>query len=221
MVDAYGYLIGYFKHNEVIREALITISLVESSQIKDTRLNEVYDLIKADLVRVVCIENLDGQKINSAYLLNRPKGTLKYEVKESEIVRFKNCNFNEMIPNLSYIGFYTTKLGALNKSQEVNANFSGVKYYYYPNGKLKNKHYYVKGSIINMFGYYNNEFNSLYYTWVYQYSDNSHEYNVREYIYDTNETCLGQFIFENQKLINQIIYADHNFVESRYLNKIK
>lgn len=217
-----GYLLGYFKNGtDIIKEALITIEPLDITNIKDDRNHEIYDFIKADIVKVISIEDLQGNKVNTAYLLNRPPNDLKYEIKEAEVIRFKNCNFAELLPNLSYIAFYTSKIGALNKSKEIAKTFTGVRYYYYPNGKLKEKIYYIQGNSMNVYGYYNNEFNSLYYSWIYEPDTNSSIMAVREYVYDRSEICVAQFIIKENKVVNKNIYNKSNFIESPYLSKYK
>ena len=72
------------------------------------------------------------------------------------------------------------------------------------------------GQKTNTFGYYNNEFNSLYYAWQFEQNSNQTFPVVREYIYNQYENPVAQFIIKNGKIINKTIYDKTNYIESIY-----
>ena len=214
-----GYKLGYYKlPNDSIKEVLIHVELIDSSKLVDERQHEIYDFLKTDVSKITKIESLYGeQKIDDTipiYIVKTPN--LKYDVKEGELIRFKHSEFREIIPDFSYIAFYTTKTGALNNSIEVPKEYTGIQMYYYPNGRIKEKHYYVNGYKTHTFGYYNTEFNSLHYTWVAEQKNS----NIREYIYNLQENPVAQYIIANDVIINKTIYDRSDYFNSIYLDKI-
>lgn len=215
----HGYKLGYYKQsNGRIREAIIQIELLKNSQLVDERQHEIYDFLKTDLAKIVKIESLVGEKIEKAYLLKTPD--LKYDVNEEEIIRFKHSEFKEVIPDHTYIGFYTTKIGALNNSSENGENFTGTRLFYLKNGKMKEKHYYISGTKTHTFGYYNNEFNSLHYTWSFEQKPNQAFLTVREYIYNLQENPIAQFVIDQGKITTKKIYDKTDYIHSLYINSI-
>lgn len=212
----HGYKLGYYKQQSGrIREAIISIELIKNSKIVDERSHEIFDFIKTDLAKITKIEGLNGEKVEIAYLIKKPE--LKYDIKEGEIVRFKHCEFKEILPDHSYIGFYTTKIGALNDSMEVPKRYTGVIAHNYRNGRIKERYYYVNGDKTHTFGYYDNDFNSLYYTWQFEYNSKKTFPTIREYIYNQQENPIAQFIISNNKITNKTIYDKTNHIESIYL----
>jgi len=211
-----GYKLCYYKQqNGRVREAIAEIELLSSSKFIDERQHEIYDFLKTDIVKITKIENLEGSKVDEAYLVKKPE--LKYDFKVGEIVRFKHCEFKEIIPDFSYIAFYTTKAGALNDSVEIKNNYTGTKMQYYKNGKIKEKHYYVAGSKTHTFGYYNNDFNSLHYSWSFEQYPNQAFPTIREYIYNQHENPVAQYVINDGKISNKTIYDRTAYVDSIYL----
>lgn len=216
-----GYRLGYYKSSSGrIREVLIHVQLLHSSKLVDERQHEIYDFLKTDLIKIIKIENPIGEQIPSnisIYLTKSPE--LKYDIKEGEIVRFKHSDFKEALPDVSYIAFYNTKCGALNNSTEVPNDYTGSKIYYYPNGLIKEKHYYVSGYKTHVFGHYKNEFSSLHYTWVFEQKFSQAFPTIREYVYNIQENPVAQYIIDNSKIINKVIYDKTNYIKSVYLAK--
>ncbi len=212
----YGYKLGYYKkpHHKT-KEVLIYIEILESSKIIDNRQHEIYDFIKTDIVKIVKIEGLDGSIFENAYFVKDPE--FKYDVKQGEIVRFKHSEFTNETPDQSYISFYTTKTGALNNSSEIDKDQNGTKIYYYKNAKIKEKIYYVLGSKTHIFGYYDNEFNSLHYTWTIQRYVDQIFPTIREYIYNQQENPIAQYIINEGKITKKIIYDHSDNNDSIYL----
>lgn len=217
----FGYKLGYYQqklHVGRIQEAIITIELFDSSKVIDNRVNEIYDFMRTDLARIKNIVDLNGQTINSAYLICTPE--LKHEVFKDEIISFKNPNFYRTVPDVGYISYYTTKLGVMNESYEVIKGFNGVRYYYYRNGNIKEKHYYCDGFRTHTFGYYNNCYNALHYSWTFMQESNEAFPRIREYIYNQQENPVAQFVILQNKLIKKQIYDRTNYVKSIYLSKV-
>jgi hypothetical protein len=213
-----GYKLGYYQQtNSRYREALIQVELLSSSQLVDERQHEIYDFLKTDVVKILKIEGLAGEKIETAYLIKKPE--LKYDVKEGEIVRFKHSEFKELLPDISYIAFYTTKVGALNNAKEMPANYTGTKMYYYKNGKIKEKHYYINGYKTHTFGHNNNDFNSMHYAWTFEMKPGQILPTVREYIYNQIENPVAQYVIVASKIVNKQIYDKTSQVESIYMQQ--
>ena len=211
-----GYKLGYYKrHNHRIKEALIEIELLDDSKLVDERHHEIYDFLKTDLAKIVKIQGIDGSKVDVAYIVKKPE--LKYDIKEGEIIRFKFPEFEEILPDYSYIAFYTTKTGAINSGNEVDNNYTGTKIQHQTNGNIKEKHYYVSGSKTHTFGYYNNDFNSLHYSWTFEQSSNKTFPTIREYIYNQQENPVAQYVIIEGKIANKTIYDRTSNVDSIYL----
>ena len=212
-----GYKLGYHKQpNGLTLEAMIQLELMSDSVIIDERQHEIYDFVKTDIAKIIKIQGLNGEKFDTVYLVKEPE--LKYDIKEGEIIRFKHCEFGEILPDHSYIAFYTTKTGALNNSTQVPYNYQGAILHYYKNGRMKYKYYYVNGKKTHTFGYYNNEFNSLHYTWQFE-NDLGYSFPiVREYIYNEQENPIAQFIISDGKIMKKNFYNKINHIESIYCN---
>lgn len=211
-----GYKLGHYKSNTGhLRNAIIKIKLLEKSKVIDERQHEIYDHLKTNLAQILSIENSEGEKIESAYLIKNPE--LKHEIKEGEIIRFMHAKFSENQPDISYLRFYSTKTGALNYSKEIPAQLTGVRYHYYKNGRIKEKHYYVNGFKTYTFGYYDNDFNSLHYNWTYNQKDS----NIREYIYNKNENPIAQYVINKFDIIDKVIYDKGHPNGSIYLQTFK
>ncbi len=210
-----GYKLGYYTqpNNGRIREVLIELEILTTSQIKDNRMNEIYDYMKTDLARVRSIKNLTEDEITNAYLTRK----LQHEISVGDIIRFKNPKFEEIVPDTSYIAYYTTKTGALNYVTEVGPNYTGDKMRHYRNGKIKEKHYYVNGFKTHTFGYYNNDFNSLHYTWKFTQLSGQTFPEVREYIYNQQENPIAQFLISEGRITKKTIYDKTNYIKSFYL----
>lgn len=217
-----GYKLGYYKsltYPGLIKEALIQIEILESSKVCDERSHEIFDYLKTDLCKINKIEAINGDKIENVFISKRPE--LKYDVKVGELIRFKHSEFKEILPDISYIAFYTTKTGALNNLTNIHDNipltYTGSRLIYYKNGKIKDKYYYVNGLKMQAFGYYNNDFNSLQYSWTYNRTPGQIYPTIREYVYDKNEQPTAQYKIQNKKIIDKCIYDKSGVADSLYI----
>jgi hypothetical protein len=200
-----GYKLGFYKMpSGRIKEAILQVETLPASKLIDQRCHEVYDLMKTDLMKINKIETIAGEKLETAFLTKKPE--LKYDIKVGEIIRFKHSDFTETIPDVSYFTFYTTRIGALNQSKEVASDFTGSLAYYYDNGKLKEKHHYANGIKVTVFGYYDNSFNALNYSWQFDQQPNQTFPMIREYIYSIQENPIAQYLIHEGKIVNQNIY---------------
>jgi hypothetical protein len=100
---------------------------------------------------------------------------------------------------------------------ELPPNYTGSRIHYYPNGRIREKHYLVNGYRTHTFGYNNNEFNSLYYTWVFEQDPKV----IREYIYNAQENPIAQYVIDSEsKITSKIIYDRTNYLSSIYLERM-
>ncbi len=212
-----GYKLGFYRMpSGRIREALLHIETLPASKLVDQRRHEVYDLIKTDLMKILKIETIAGAKLETAFLTKKPE--LKYDVKVGEIIRFKHSDFTETCGDVSYFTFYTTKIGALNQSKEIQGDFTGSIFYYYDNGRVREKHHYANGVKATVIGYYDNSFNALHYSWQFDQQPNQTFPMIREYIYNIQENPVAQYLIHEGKIINQKIFHEKGgSVESIYL----
>ncbi len=219
----HGYRLGFYKlPSGRLFETLIQIELLSSSKVVDERQHEIYDYLKTDLMKIVKIENPPTDGI--VYLNYCPE--LTYPIQINDIVRFKHSDFNHPTPDQTYFMYYTTQVGALNNSKSIDHHFkasfaltststsamtdsdrTGVIYQYYNNGKIKNKKYYVWGMLATTYGYYNNDLNSLHYTWIYTQHENQTFPTIREYVYNQVEVPMAQYIINESRVVHQTIYA--------------
>jgi len=215
-----GYKLGYYKQaSGRIREAMITLEILTSSKLIDERQHEIYDFLKTDLVKILKIESLYvDNRIDSAYIYRKGQ-ELQYEVKVGEIVRFKHSDFKDPQPDNAYISVFTSKAGALNGSREAPSNFTGTRLYYYPNGRLKEKHYYVAGFKTHTYGYYNSEFNPMNFCWTFESRTNQTFPIIREYLYNLNENPIAQYIIHEGRITNKTVYLPNERSDSIYLQR--
>ena len=235
-----GYLIAYYvpikfarmpKTASVIqskkkyREALVTIELLKSSKIvpPESHLSEIYAPYTTNIARVVSCEPLNGDSASRFYLHCEPELTHSFTV--NDIIRFK---YSKLTPTeRDNIKYYSTKQGALNTSKWVAPNTTGDVIRYYPSGKVRLKHYYINGCKTHTFGYRDDQYNSLQWTWTFYYDkiqqseDPQELIHVREYLYDDKEKPLAQFVIADGKIVKSEIYDQTQLCESLYLKSSK
>jgi hypothetical protein len=211
-----GYKLVYYKlRGPRLYEGIAEIELLEHSKIADQRQHEIYDTLRTNLARIVALKTATGTDISEGFLEKSSIDPfVAHGVKVGSILRVKHADLTD---EKKCIQFYSTREGVMNISCHVPAGYTGSKVWYYPNGRLREKHYVINGIKLCVLGFYDNLFNTLKYNWTYELYPNEAFPIVREYLYNEQENPMAQHIIKEGRVISKMVYDRTYSTESLFL----